>query len=84
MRLMSGGSGLVHMHSTSSNHIYMSTVAVLHLVVAVTYHQDAYFARYILTGLSEGFRVGFSLSGSLRSAHRNIFSAYQHPEVVDE
>ena len=63
----------MHMHSTSSNHIYMSTVAVLHLVVAVTYHQDAYFARYILTGLSEGFRVGFSLSGSLKVSTQKYF-----------
>ena len=29
-----GDPGLAHMHS--SNHIHMSTVAVLHLVVAVT------------------------------------------------
>ena len=46
-----GDPGLVRMRS--SNHIYMSMVAVLHLVVAVTYHQDAHFARYILTGLIE-------------------------------
>ena len=50
----------------------------------LSYHHDVHFVRYILTGLSEGFRVGFSWLGSLRSAHRNIPSAYQHPEMVDE
>ena len=50
----------------------------------LSYHHDVHFVRYNLTGLSEGFQVEFSWIGSFRSAHRNIPSAYQHPEVVDE
>ena len=47
-------------------------------------HQDEQFRDYILSGLRDGFRVGFSWSQQLTPVKRNIPLAYMHPEVVDE
>ena len=49
---------------------------------ALASHPDRAFARYILKGIREGFRIGFSRTCPLRSAHRNMPSARLHPEVV--
>ena len=47
-------------------------------------HPDKQFCRYILRGLQQGFHVGFhQVCSPLKSARRNISSAYEHPEVVD-
>ena len=42
------------------------------------------FVRYIVAGISEGFRIGFDygLRSSLWSCSRNMGSAYDHPDVV--
>ena len=46
-------------------------------------HPDKQFCRYILRGLQQGFHVGFhQVRSTLKSARRNIPSAYEHPEVV--
>ena len=45
---------------------------------------DTQLKDYILLGLREGFRIGFSWSQPLTSVRRNIPSAYTLPEVVDE
>ena len=47
----------------------------------LTHHPDRAFVRYILRGLTDGFRLGDT---PLRSATRNIPSASQHPEIIDE
>lgn len=42
-------------------------------------------AEYLLKGLREGFRIGFDYrTSSCRSAKRNMLSAIQNPQVVDE
>ena len=40
--------------------------------------------RFILAGIRDGFRIGFDRRCPLRSAHRNIPSAVEHPQVVSE
>lgn len=46
-------------------------------------HRD--MVHFFLTGLSQGFRLGYCQAGStLKSAKRNMHSALQHPEVVDQ
>ena len=45
-------------------------------------HPDKAFVRYLLRGLREGFRIGFSRSTPLRSATRNMQSVALHPDVI--
>ena len=49
-------------------------------------HQDREFADLIVRGILEGFRIGFNFSGfgSTVSCDRNMRSALEHPDVVDE
>ena len=47
-------------------------------------HPDPGFAKYVLSGIQQGFRVGFNYSAKLRSAQRNMLSAMDHPGVVDD
>ena len=51
---------------------------------ALRHHPDRALARYLINGLTHGFRIGFRLPAPLRSASRNMLSAQQHPEVVQE
>ena len=46
---------------------------------------DPRFCQFLVRGLREGFRIGYNAPHEqLRSAKRNIPSAYEHPEVVDK
>ena len=47
-------------------------------------HQDRQYRDYILAGLREGFRVGFSWSQGLSPVKHNIPSAYTHPQAVKD
>ena len=48
-------------------------------------YPDPAFSNYILKGISEGFRIGYSYGTKpLRSLSRNLLSAEQYPSVVDE
>ena len=47
-------------------------------------HPDRAFARYIVDGLRQGFRVGFHRPSPLRSATENMGSARLHPEVITD
>ena len=49
---------------------------------ALEAHPDRAYVRYIQAGISEGFRIGFRRDMTLRSASRNMFSALEHPDVV--
>ena len=49
---------------------------------ALRNHPDRAFVRYLIRGLTEGFRIGFSSTAPLHSAPRNMLSDRQHPEVV--
>ena len=47
-------------------------------------YADQTAAAYVLTGLREGFRIGFETSSvTLRSASSNMRSALVHPSVID-
>ena len=46
-------------------------------------HPDGQFTKYILTGLANGYRIGFDRSVPLRSSKNNMTSTLAHPEVVD-
>ena len=49
---------------------------------ALETHPDRAFVRYLLTGIREGFRIGFHRSVPLHSASRNMHSAREQPTVV--
>ena len=51
---------------------------------ALQSHPDRAFARYIVNGLRQGFRVGFHRPSPLRSATGNMGSARLHPEVITD
>ena len=51
---------------------------------ALLAHPDQSFARYVCSGLNEGFRIGFQRGSPLRPAGKNMQSAREHPEVVEE
>ena len=46
------------------------------------HHPDQAFAKFIIRGISTGFRIGFDRLKPLRSAPKNMQSALSHPEVV--
>ena len=65
------------------------TVVQIPLVVdawasALQPHPDRTFARYIVDGLRQKFRVGFHRPSPLRSATENMGSARLHPEVITD
>ena len=47
-------------------------------------HPDKDFASYILRGIEKGFHIGINPAVSLKSATRNMQSALQHPEIIDD
>ena len=51
---------------------------------ALAEHPDADFRRFIVTGLTHGFRIGFDCGHPLRSALRTRPSAEAHTAVVEE
>ena len=50
---------------------------------ALEHHPDSRLRDYLLTGIREGFRIGFSSDQPLRSASRNMQSALENPEPVE-
>lgn len=52
---------------------------------ALKSHPDQQYRAYIVTGLREGFRVGFDYAHhSCQSATRNMHSAREHAQVIRE
>ena len=47
-------------------------------------HPDRDFVDYILRGIEKGFRIGANPEAILRPASRNMESAKQHPDVINE
>ena len=47
-------------------------------------HTDRAFVRYIINGLTDGFRIGFSRKSPLTSARSNMPSAALHPQVISD
>ena len=53
--------------------------------LALRTHPDRAFAKYLVEGIKEGFRVGFKYSSNqCRWAGNNMGSAIEHPEIVRE
>ena len=46
-------------------------------------HQDKEFYAYIISGIANGFRIGYDRQGYCRSAKSNMPSARKNPGVVD-
>ena len=51
---------------------------------ALALHPDRLFVQYLLTGISQGFRIGYDRSSSLRQSQGNMQSAIRHSEPVVE
>ena len=51
---------------------------------ALQAHPDRAFVRYIIDGLTHGFRIGFNRSSAFQSSSANMASALLHPEVVTD
>ena len=49
-------------------------------------HPDSSYRIYLVNGIKNGFRIGFNynLAPQLRSAHSNMQTALQRPEVIQE
>ena len=54
-----------------------------HFAWELRHHPDQQQVSYVVSGLRDGFRLGFHNSATLKSAARNKPSAYQHAEVID-
>ena len=51
---------------------------------ALQTHQDRAFVRYIIDGLSNGFRIGFNRTTHLQSASSNMGSVQLHPHIITD
>ena len=49
---------------------------------ALRRHPNTAFVRYVISGLRNGFRIGFNHSSPLCSAAKNMEPAHQHPEII--
>ena len=47
-------------------------------------HPDADFSSYVLQGLESGFHIGVQEGTYLQPARRNMQSATEHPQVIDD
>ena len=62
----------------------MTSLQADQFALELQHHPDRQLVNYVLDGISNGFRVGFSPSHKLKSATNNKPSAQQHAAVVDE
>ena len=63
----------------------VSPIRVDRLRKEASAHPDPWFVDYVLTGIQEGFHVGFNPAlVSLRSARQNMLSASLQPSVIDD
>ena len=51
---------------------------------ALQTHPDMLFYQYILVGLEKGFRIGYNYTRQCKASGRNLASALENPEVVQE
>ena len=75
--------------SNSSAHIPMGRLAVINTPLRwqvwkriLRSHPDEQFAEYVVSGLRDGFRIGFSYPRPCRSSIDNMHSAREHAQVV--
>lgn len=51
---------------------------------ALQRHPDQLFYQYILVSLEKGFRIGYNYRQRCKASGRNLASATENPEVVQE
>ena len=63
----------------------ISPIVLPALATELQHHPDKSFSKYLLSGFTDGFRVGFqpALVPQLHSASSNMRSALQNPQVVN-
>ena len=61
-----------------------SPIVVSALLLAMQHHLDQHLASYILSGLTNGFHIGFDHRCRLRCNGRNHPSATEHPLIVQQ
>ena len=61
-----------------------SPIVVSALLLAMQHHLDQHLASYILSGLTNGFHIGFDHRCCLRCNGRNHPSATEHPLIVQQ
>ena len=63
----------------------ISPIVLPALATELQHHPDKSFSQYLLSGFTDGFRVGFqpALVPQLHSASSNMRSALQNPQVVN-
>ena len=47
-------------------------------------HPDPHFVSYVVSGIKQGFRIGFDRNSHLAPSPTNMASAIGHPQVVDD
>ena len=47
-------------------------------------HPDQDFVRFIVKGMEEGFPIGVDITASFMSARRNMSSAAENPQVIED
>lgn len=62
----------------------VSPLSVQHFTRDLRHNPNPQLVAFILDGLRDGFKFGFSHSQKLRSAKRSKPSAYECPSVIDE
>ena len=62
----------------------ITPLSLSQFALELKHHPDKPLVSYVLDGLQNGFRIGFSCPHLLRSATRNKPSTYQHARVIDE
>ena len=61
-----------------------SPIVVSALLLAMQHHPDQLLASYILSGLTNGFHIGFDNRCSLWCNGRNYPSTTEHPLIVQQ
>ena len=73
--------------STPANPLFATISTPLHLETwkkQLASHPDQDFAQFIVKGISGGFPIGVDPAASLVSARRNMSSAMENPQVIED
>ena len=66
-------------------HVITTPLRVSAWEEALGKHPDRQFVEYVVSGLKNGFRIGFDhITSKLTSSRNNMLSAKENPHVVDE
>ena len=51
---------------------------------ALSSHPDKQFAEYVVSGIKEGFRIGFNYGCKVVSSKNDMLSALENPQVIED